>query len=319
MKPKGRNALTIAAVLAAAIVYFAWPAKPREPLPPVLQDLPTDAEFAGADTATSNDGVYDEPAMIMSPHPARVALQQRLQDTSLRGTEPDGELLLDGDGRVIRNAALVRLFDYWLALTGEVPDAQIRDLLADHVRLAHGDAAVAAVLALFDRYVAMRAELAALPAAADLEERFARLQATRRRAFGADAAAMFGEEEDYLAHTLARRRLADDPDAQAELDASRPPAQRAAQQEATAALLAAEQTRQLDALGAGAATRRTERTQLWGEAAALRLERLDAERAAWDRRVADYLRDRDLSRFTPAERERVLALEAIGALAPPRG
>ena len=78
-----------------------------------------------------------------------------------------------------------------------------------------------------------------------------------------------------------------------------------------------------------------ERAALWGADAAARLAALDRQRADWDRRVAAYGSERDHlnqgnrsdadralavtqlreRRFTdPSERQRVEALEAVGAL-----
>ena len=247
-----------------------------------------------------------------------------LATTSLRGTEPDGAIAFDAAGQVVLDAALVRVFDYFLALTGEVSDARIRSLLFEHAVARHGQAAALRVLAVFDRYVAMRAELAAQPPTADLDRRYARLRETRERWFGAAAEAMFGAEHAQLEDTLTRRHLADDPDALAEFEAARPPARRAAEREAAAAHIAEEQTRQLDALDTDPEQRRAEREQLWGAEAAARLAALDAQRADWDRRVADYLRRREtvgaaeaLRGFTAEERARIEALEAVGALRRP--
>jgi lipase chaperone LimK len=125
----------------------------------------------------------------------------------------------------------------------------------------------------------------------------------------------------------------------AELEAARDPGQTAIQRDATSAVLVDEQTRQFDAMNADAATRAEERAALWGEDAAQRLAELDRARAEWDRRVSEYLAERqqlearpDLEaaarqqalnalrarRFDAAERQRIEALEAIGAL-PPSG
>lgn len=295
----------------ASIAIVAAPAPP-----PQAQALRAEASVAQAGASGTN---LAEPAHSTSDRAEPTA------GTSLRGTQPDGELRVDTNGRLVLDASLVRVFDYWLALTGEIADAQIRARLLAQMQGTHGDAVAQQAIAIFDRYVAMRAELAAQPPIADLEQRFAHLRDTRRRWFGADAEAMFGAEEDYLAQTLARRRLADDPEALAAFDAARPAAQVAAERDATAALVADEQTRQLDAAHATPEQRREEREQLWGTDAAARLAALDVQRADWDRRVADYRRDRAGldeaaaaalrgARFTPEERTRIEALETIGAL-----
>lgn len=271
------------------------------------------------------------------------ALQARLQRSSLRGVEPDGELSFDAAGRLRVDAGLRRMFDHFLSLTGEFAESEITALLLDHVRRLGGDDAVAQVAETFERYLALRSELAATSLSRDLAERLAQLQTARRRWFGAEAAAMFGEEEAQIAYTLSRQALLQDAnlaDAErvaglARIEAQRPASVRETERSATAAVLAEEQTRQFEQLGLDAAARDAERRALWGPEAAQRLAALDAERAAWQRRVADYAtardqllgdprlaaaaRDRALAalraaRFDAQEQRRIEALDAIGAL-----
>ncbi len=270
-------------------------------------------------------------------------LRHRLQQSSLRGTTRDGDIAFDAGGRLVLDANLRRRFDYYLALSGEFSDIDIRTLLLGDVADAHGASAAAEVAEAFDRYLDLRADLAHSRMSTDLAERFEQVRAARRTWFGDDADAMFGDEEAHVAYTLERQALEasdelDDAERRSRLDqleARRPATERAVQRDASAALLVAEQTRQLDALGADATDRHAERAELWGEQAADRLARLDRERADWDRRLAGYARSRaaliadstlDASTraaaldrlrresFAPTERLRVEALEAVGAL-----
>jgi lipase chaperone LimK len=270
-------------------------------------------------------------------------LRARLARSSLRGAQVDGALVFDEAGRVRPDAGLRRLFDHFLSLTGEFAADEIAALLLDHVRQRHGDAATLEVAEWFDRYVGLRAELAGGALSDDLAARLQQLRDARRRWFGGAADAMFGEEEAQVAHTLARRAVLEDAaltPAQREaelahLEARRPEAQRLGERDATAAVLAEEQSRQFESDGTDAATRAAERSALFGAEAAQRLAALDGQRAAWDRRVADYLSARDLirtdrryddagrqralqqllaTRFDPNERLRIEALEGIGAL-----
>lgn len=270
-------------------------------------------------------------------------LRARLARSSLRGAQVDGELVFDEAGRVRPDAGLRRVFDHFLSLTGEFAPDEITALLLDHVRQRHGERAAQEIAGWFDRYVGLRAELAGATLADDLAVRLSQLQEARRRWFGAAAEALFGEEEAQIAHTLARRAVLADAalapalrEAElARLEASRPAAQRLVEREASAALLAEEQSRQFESDGTDAATRAAERSALFGPEAAQRLAALDVQRAAWDRRVADYLAARDRirsdrrydeaarrralhqllsTRFDPHERLRIEALEGVGAL-----
>jgi lipase chaperone LimK len=71
-----------------------------------------------------------------------------------------------------------------------------------------------------------------------------------------------------------------------ELDADLSPEQRAMRAETIDPLLASEQTSQFDALDVPPAQRQAERAVLFGAEAADRLAALDAERSAWNARVA---------------------------------
>lgn len=331
---RARLAAVAAALAAAACVVF-WRTPP--PVIPAQAGIQVPGASATVDSPVvpAPDSALPHRAAAAPADSAITALHERLERSSLRGTRRDGGYTLGADGRLQLDAALVRAFDYWLSLTGELPDADIRALLLADVRESHGEAVAAQVEAAFERYLGLRAQLASMALSDDLATRLDQLRAARRAWFGADAEAMFGAEEAEIAYTLERQRLQTSdlaPDErEAALDAlerSRPPAARAAQTDASAALIADEQSRQLDALGADPAQRQAEREALWGTEAARRLAHLDAERAAWEQRVADYLRDRAhlpsdqaavlrAARFTPEERARIEALEAIGALRTP--
>ena len=269
-------------------------------------------------------------------------LRARYERSSLRGTTPDGEVAFDADGRLRHDAALVRRFEHYLSLIGEFELSEIRALLHADLTHAHGDAAAALALAAFDRYVGLRQALAETELSSDLATRLEQLRQLRRTWFGADADAMFGADEAHVRYTLARRAIESDPgldpeqrSAQlAQLEAARAPAEREAQREASVAVLVDEQSRQFEQLGTDTAVRHEERSALWGDAAADRLAQLDRERAAWDRRVADYASERARvlaesrdpatmqrrlaelrqRRFDADERVRIEALEAVGAL-----
>ena len=104
--------------------------------------------------------------------------------------------------------------------------------------------------------------------------------------------------------------------------------------------IAAAQTRQFEAQNAEPEQRFAQREAAFGTEAAARLARLDAERAEWSRRLADYSRQRDglLSQtwsnqdaqqralaelrsrlFNGPELARVESLESIGQLPPSGG
>jgi lipase chaperone LimK len=333
----------VAALIAALLISQALAPSHTEPRAPdrtrdSVRQLP-------AIRTTSPEHATSSPALqTTAPKQDEIAdLRDRLGRSSLRGSSADGEVSLDLRGRVVADAGLRRLFDWYLSLSGEFSDEQIRRLLLDDVNQALGAAVASDVGQWFERYLGLRSALAATRLSEDLDQRLVQVQALRRHWLGAAADAMFGGEEGEIAHTLARRALARDPTLsdpervaqQAALDAHRSDRERTAEQEATAAVLAAEQLHQFERLGLDPQTRHGERSALWGEAAANRLAALDESRAQWQQRLSDYARQRErlLSdpALLPAEREhalshlrrqsfddleqrRIEALEAIGAL-----
>ncbi len=275
----------------------------------------------------------------------RVAYAHRvLAEGSLRGSTRDGGARVGADGQLVVDRDLRRLFDYFLTLAGELDAAGIRMLVAEDLATQLPAAVVNVALDQFDRYVDYLRRAAQLPEGGDLVTRLARLAELRRAVFGeATAKAYFGEEEEHAERTVARLAIADDKTltaeqraaALADLDARMPESQRAAIDAANSASIAAAQTEHLDQSHADAATRDAERTAMWGAEAAQRLAELDRQRAEWDRRIADYQAarerlpvkgksdaERELAiaqlreqRFAdPTERQRVEALEAVGAL-----
>ena len=268
-----------------------------------------------------------------------------LHASSLRGTDIDGEVLLDANGRVVLDIGLRRLFDYYLSLVGERDIIQIRALLKAHLLGKYSPANADSVLLYFDRYTDYLNALTDLKIGniAKPEDRLQKVAELRKKILGAEMAlAFFAEEETLAALTLKRMAIAEDKNLSAgeknrllaELDASE---NYSARTEADTAALITEQTRQLDALKLSDAERTAEREALWGKEAAARLTQLDRQRAQWDARIEQYLLERsridanrglsDVARaqaianlratqFNDAEQRRIASLEAIGQLKP---
>jgi lipase chaperone LimK len=312
-----------------------------DPAPAVANTTPAPAMPTSAATTLS------PPVAVEHEHPVPptplAQLLERWQASSQRGSAIDGELSFHDDGRLRVDLGLRRLFDYALSLQGEFSLAEIRQLLHHWISASHDAGIADAVLAQFERYLALKQDEAQLAGISDLNERLAALMDLREQHFGADADALFGDDEAYAIHTLQRLALLRDRSlsadqraaALAELDARRPEAERVAERDSLSAVIAAEHERQLAEQAVAPEQVQEERAALWGEDAAARLAALDAERAAWDARLADYaaarqrvLGDLRLSAaareaalaalrqrgFSDAEQRRIASLEAIGAL-----
>jgi lipase chaperone LimK len=328
--------------VALLVGYGRWLASPA-PVPIVHAP----AVVAEQDVATTAGVPHTQHGDSTAPAEHRVAsssrerLLVRWQASSQRGSDADGEIGFDPWGRIRVDAGLRRLFDYALTLQGEFSVAEIRVLLEHWVEARHGGSTAAQALVAFDRYVALKHAESSLALITDPGERLTALQVLRRQHFGAEAEALFGDEEAYARYTLERLALlqsealsaAQRTEQLAALDASRDPGQRAAEALAQAPVVIAEHESQLAALGADAAQRHQERSALWGEEAAIRLAALDAQEADWTRRLAAFVAARDQiladplrdaaardqaltallgAQFTEAERRRVQSLLRMG-------
>src|SRR3569623_369510 len=208
------------------------------------------------------------------------------REDSLRGTQVDGAVHLDANGRPVADRDLRRLFDYFLARTGERGSAQIRADLLAYLRdtLGLDAAAQARLLAWYDAYLDTGRAAADLARSGDLAEDQARLPALHRERLGAELAkAWFGAEDDYADHTAQRLAIGHDEalspqqreEKLAQLDRSLDPARREDIHASPEFQLAVAQSDQFAADHADVSTRHAERAALWGEDAAQRLDALD--------------------------------------------
>ena len=161
---------------------------------------------------------------------------------------------------------LRRRFDHYLLGTGEVTAMDLRSLVSDDARRAHGEALAAQILAIWDRYLG----LAGYAWSSRVEQAdpgtwhaaLAEQRHVRRQLLGEPwATAFFADEERHFEGLLA----------QVEAGAV-PPADPGAA---------------VPQMGPGkdATTVMAERTALYGEAAARRLAQVDSEWADWESRL----------------------------------
>lgn len=290
------------AVGTLGLLAWIWSTRPPvdPPTPLGLTAVTAEATLAPADRAERPAPVSPSPLSVIDSTATDAssslppAVLARLAESSLRGTQPDGGVRFGSDGRLIVDVDLRRQIEWWLSLLGEMPLAEIRSLFEQALSNAHPPAQVASALAFFDRWIDYLAAADANLPDGSTAQRLDALSALRGQWFGADADTLFGEEERYTRNVLARQEVLRNRSLSAqereqqltELDADLSPEQRAVRAEAIDPLLASEQTSQFDALGVPPAQRQAERAALFGAEAAERLAQLDAERAAWDARVA---------------------------------
>jgi len=320
MRPLAVGAAALA--LAALAAVASWPARRHEATgdgaPPLSRRATGSGDVAGVHRAAVEDALRaagESAPRRWAPPP------------SLDGTEPDGAFAADADGRLIVSPELRRAFEYWFAASGEEDDARITARIAAQIRARLDDPAEAAALALLARFVTYRERgrvlAASLPDDADLAARAAAVRELRRDVFGADADALFADEEALVAFALAQRQIAGDPqlnDAEraqrlAALLADAPEPIRAARAEALAPAQLARDEAVLRAQGGDAAAVQRLREERVGVEAAERLATLDADRAAWRERVAAYRADRAVIDADPAldDAARASAVDALRA------
>ncbi|MCC6132390.1 MAG: lipase chaperone [Acidobacteria bacterium] len=212
---------------------------------------------------------------------------------SLQGTEPDGDLATDAQGRFVPTPGALQLFDYYLTAQGEdgLPRVKSRITADINSRLA-GQARLdaQALLAQYLSYRDQAREMNAQRETAELETGFERLSDLRRKVFGRHVAdQLFGEEERAARRFLESRRNPGDPEVAA--------ARRA--DEALLPVVLAEKESELRKRGASEAEVRSARVELVGSEAARRLEALDREEAEFKGRLASYRAARKEIEATP--------------------
>jgi lipase chaperone LimK len=247
---------------------------------------------------------------------------------SLRGSEVDGRLAVDAAGRLLPGPGLLQLFDYFLAASGEEPEAVLRDRIVRTLRSALPPLAAAEATKLLDQYLGFRNALRELALAGNAPESAERrLQWFRELRYGfftsAESTALFGESDRVAEIDLERRTVVLDPEldeaqranALAALDEALPEPVREARHRAGAPARVRDQVSELRAAGGSDREVYAIRERAFGFEAAERLAALDRQRADWKRRLASYAAERDALLRDPAleAEQRAAALEALRA------
>ena len=259
------------------------------------------------DTLTHRDHEPDKEH-TGSASPAQ-PLSDALAGSSLANTQVPGALITDAQGHLLPDSNTKAIMDYFLSLSGEMPDSAIRKLLTQWAQQNAGAIAADELLTLLDRYHQYRTEFASGDYAAqyagegdsDIRHKLALRQQLRADTFGADtASALFAAEDRYDRFSLERHRIMtsahSDQQKADDLLALRstlpePLAAQYQQQYDLQQLPAQEQA--MKHKGANAADLYAVRQQQFGDAAALRLQTLDQQRQAWNSRYQDYAQQRD--------------------------
>ncbi|MDX5371041.1 MAG: lipase secretion chaperone [Pseudomonadaceae bacterium] len=286
--------LLIGASIALAL-YLAPPAPPGA----IPAHTPARADQAEAPAA---------PATFAS-RPSEQAQNAALTPLppSFAGTEVDGRFRLDPAGNLLIGMEIRRIFDYFLSAYGEESlQASIARLQAYiHGELA--DPARSQALELLQQYLDYKEQLIRLeqdlPQMASLDALRQREQAVRALRAGIFSAevhqAFFAQEEAYNQYTLQRLALRHDASLDDRQKAEALDRLRATLPEEMQELLIPQlqeelrqRTAALRAQGGTPGQLRQLRLQLVGAEATSRLEALDERREQWQRRLAEYRREK---------------------------
>lgn len=246
---------------------------------------------------------------------------------SLTGTEVDGELRADGDGNLIINHDLRRVFDYFLATLGEEELPAIKARIALYLHQHLPPQAAAQAWELLQRYLAYDEAFVSLPqhdGTVQGMQQLLRQRSDLRRAWLGQAAAdaFFSLDDAFDAYSLERVALQRDENVpaaqrqarQQQLEELLPEPVRQARQQMHAPVMIEEQVAALRAQGAGEDEVRQLREQHFGPEAAERLQQLDQARREWDSRYAAWRAERAAIQASGlAEADREQALEAAMA------
>lgn len=154
-------------VIAAAVIMWFKPDSQR-------METAQSASIASADTSESTlstvlNSEQTEQTASAQNQSAFVTGLERLP-RSLKGTQVDGEIIIDENKQLVVTEGLRRLFDYFLSAIGEEDEAVIFARVESYIRHHTPEPAASQAVAIFGKYVAY---LKALP---EIEKRYGNLQ-----------------------------------------------------------------------------------------------------------------------------------------------
>lgn len=295
---------------------------------PAVTDAPQAEQWGPATPTDSTDQPDESPVRVATAPPARTASAVVNLPRSFGGTQIDGRLQRDTAGNLLIDGDVRRLFDYFLSAMGAEPLARSVQRLRRYIDEQLPEPARTQTQDLLSQYLDYKRQLLALEANSPrtqdlpaLRQRLAAVQAMRARLFSPSVhQAFFATEEAYDRFTLERLAIQLTPGLGADAKGAALDQLRAGlSPELQDALLPAlqselrQQTAALQARGGDPEQLRQLRQQLVGTAATRRLEALDRQRLEWERRLAEFQREKsriELSRGL-GEADKQTAIERL--------
>lgn len=255
----------VALVLGAAGLAYVSATRPGGP-------ADSTGSSGGAAAGSGWGMIKADTGVIAQGTPARQGLtaeqvrHKLFKEGSFQGTEPTGDWCMN-TGKLSPCAELRKRFEYYILGLGEVTIEDIRTLVADEARRAHGEEGATAIMAMWDKYWQLRSHTwrnvfvqsdrnTWMPA-------FEEQRMVRRQILGEDwAKAFFSEDEAKFRQYVAQVESGQPPPP----DPGEPVPQMAP--------------------GKDPAAVHAERVARYGKDAADRLAKADQEWADWERRLA---------------------------------
>ena len=294
----------------------------------------------GRSPTTGSERVVQESAQDEA---LTISVNRILATTSLADTQVPAKLNIDRQGHLIVDSNSKAILDYFLSLSGEIPEQQIRSLLQQWASDTAGETAARELTTLHDRYQHYLRAFSSGDFAAtndsNIRDQLQRRQRLRDDILGADhASSFFSDEDRYDQYSLQRHDILaselSDQEKELALTTLRQTqpehlARQYQQQHQLRTLQKSEQA--LIESGGDETDLFALHQEQFGDAAALRLQQLYRQRNNWKRKVDDYqqqrqkiqmsgLSDQDQQQqleqlrstlFSEAEQQRISALERI--------
>lgn len=247
---------------------------------------------------------------------------------SMEGTRPDGNVTAAAGDKLVVDAELGYLFDYYLAGLGEKPLAAIRGQIEAELDRLLAPVPAREAKRLLGAYLAYKQALAgaeqALPAQADpavaARARLQAMRALRGNYFTPEeSTGLFGASDAYDDDAVARMAILgdtslDEAQRQAQLtalDRKMSPAQRAARDAPLQVARLDESVKALRAQGGGENEVYRLRAGTFTPAAAARLVELDREESQWQQRIIAYRAQKAQQASLPGGAQDAAALQQL--------
>jgi lipase chaperone LimK len=191
--------------ISVLLAYLLWPADEAQSPRPQTEAIGwQQGGVANPFGKGAQVAAQQTQALAASP-----AATPSLANTSLAGTQPDGDWGVDAQGQLKASRALRQRFDYYLSLIGEMPLADMHALVLQAAKQSLKEPALGQVMGLWDRYVQLQKyswkHTVDLRQSTSWSAALSERQIVRRQMLGADVAqAFYADEERELQDMVAR-------------------------------------------------------------------------------------------------------------------